>query len=185
MQKRQDHLRQRERERERSEQLVERRLGHRLVELLDAVRERRLDLGEARRTLAAQADSSPERGESGGLRGGQPGGDVLAHQMHAPLVLLGEETKPACGAVRAQEPIARLPRAQQFGAHTNASAELADAQSWTVGHEVESTESPRKLYKSSTLNLMTLKPRSEPGRRRVARSEHRALFDRALILGAP
>ncbi len=80
------------------------------------------------------ADSSPEPGESGGLRGGQPGGDVLAHEMHAPLVLLGEETKPACGAVRAQEPVARLPGAQQFGAHTNASAELADAQSWTVGH---------------------------------------------------
>ena len=73
-------------------------------------------------------------GESGGLRGGQPGGDVLAHEMHAPLVLLGEEAKPACGAVRAQEPVARLPGAQQFGAHTNASAELADAQSWTVGH---------------------------------------------------
>lgn len=94
--------------------------------------------------------------------------------MNALLVLLGEETKPACGAVRTQEPVARLPGAQQFGAHTNASAELANTESWTVGHNWSLTELLPYLYKSYTMNQMTLKAIKGAERRETARA-HRCI----------
>ncbi len=156
VQKREDHLRQREWEREGSEQLVERRLGHRLVERLDALCESGLDLGEARR-VPAWGRFLARLGQPGGLGGGQPGGDVLAHEVDAPLVLFGEETQPARGAVRAQKPVAHLPGAQQLGAHTGASTELADAQSWTVAHNWSLPNLYRTSTKTVYWNRMTLK----------------------------
>src|SRR6185312_6343525 len=61
-------------------------------------------------------------------------GQVLLHDPH-PLEVGGRvEAQPARRTLRAQQPVATLPRPQQLGAHARALAELADPQELSRRH---------------------------------------------------